>query len=439
MKVLFSPVGNTDPIKYLRDGSLLHICRVYEPDIVYLYLSHEMLNFHKEDNRYVWTLQQLGLMQNHSYDIHIIERDDLINAQSYDFFYPDFNGIIKKIRAEMAPEDTLYINMASGTPAMKSALLVLATLTEYSFIPVQVNSPQKKSNIALEERIGYDKESNWELDEDNAENFENRCVEVKCFHLMRLLKIEEIKKFVQIYDYQAAFAIAEEIKRELSTEAYNRLNIARNRMMLNDQAVSKIDPGDGFCLFPVKGRNKRSIFEYALVLDIKRKRKEYGDFIRAITPIVMDILELILKQYCGIILDDYCSSDGNGVRRWDKRRLREANYLYIFDNAYYGSGSFKGGPVYSIHLWNLIDATCREDEIKLKVGEIIEIEQNVRNQAAHEIVSVTDEWIKNKTGKNADEIFSIIKYLIGKCGFNIPGSAWNSYDNMNQKILEALQ
>ena len=51
-----------------------------------------MLNFHKEDNRYVWTLQQLGLMQNHSYDIHIIERDDLINAQSYDFFYPILTG-----------------------------------------------------------------------------------------------------------------------------------------------------------------------------------------------------------------------------------------------------------------------------------------------------------------------------------------------------------
>ena len=26
-KYLFSPVGNTDPIKYFHDGSLLHICR----------------------------------------------------------------------------------------------------------------------------------------------------------------------------------------------------------------------------------------------------------------------------------------------------------------------------------------------------------------------------------------------------------------------------
>ena len=47
-KVLFSPVGGTDPIKYLRDGSMLHICRHYRPDIVYLYISHEMMEHHRE-------------------------------------------------------------------------------------------------------------------------------------------------------------------------------------------------------------------------------------------------------------------------------------------------------------------------------------------------------------------------------------------------------
>ena len=36
-KYLFSPIGNTDPIKYLYDGSMLHRCRYYEPDVVYLY------------------------------------------------------------------------------------------------------------------------------------------------------------------------------------------------------------------------------------------------------------------------------------------------------------------------------------------------------------------------------------------------------------------
>lgn len=43
--IIFSPVGGTDPISSsnLRDGSLLHICRWYKPDKVYLYMSKEIL------------------------------------------------------------------------------------------------------------------------------------------------------------------------------------------------------------------------------------------------------------------------------------------------------------------------------------------------------------------------------------------------------------
>lgn len=41
-RILFSPVGGTDPIKYCSDGSMLHICRHYQPDEVVLYLSKEM-------------------------------------------------------------------------------------------------------------------------------------------------------------------------------------------------------------------------------------------------------------------------------------------------------------------------------------------------------------------------------------------------------------
>lgn len=59
-KILFSPVGGTDPIKYFRDGSMLHICRHYQPDIVYL--SHEMMEYHRQDNRYVDALKRLGVL-----------------------------------------------------------------------------------------------------------------------------------------------------------------------------------------------------------------------------------------------------------------------------------------------------------------------------------------------------------------------------------------
>lgn len=48
-KILFSPLGGTDPISNFRDGSMLHICRIYKPDIVILYMSKEMYDYHVKE------------------------------------------------------------------------------------------------------------------------------------------------------------------------------------------------------------------------------------------------------------------------------------------------------------------------------------------------------------------------------------------------------
>ena len=149
---LFSPVGNTDPIKYFHDGSMLHICRKYKPDIVYLYLSREMVKNHRKDNRYAQTIELLGKWLNHTFEVRLIMREDLVEVQQYDVFYKEFRERIAQIEKEMELGDRLLLNMASGTPAMKSALVVMATLAEYRFIPVQVSTPKSESNLEHEER-----------------------------------------------------------------------------------------------------------------------------------------------------------------------------------------------------------------------------------------------------------------------------------------------
>lgn len=97
---LFSPIGNTDPVKYFYDGSMLHICRYYKPDVVYLYLSKEMMEYHRTDNRYVRSIELLGKKLNHIFEVHIIENDQMVNVQQYDVFYKEFRSIISDIERE---------------------------------------------------------------------------------------------------------------------------------------------------------------------------------------------------------------------------------------------------------------------------------------------------------------------------------------------------
>lgn len=436
-KILFSPVGGTDPIKYLRDGSLLHICRYYQPDIIYLYLSHEMMEYHRKDNRYVDALNRLGEHLNHHFEIKLIERDELIDVQHYDVFYQDFREEIRKIEDEMKPEDELFINMASGTPAMKSALLVMATLTEYRFRPIQVSTPQKKMNAEQDDREEYDAELNWELNEDNAEDAPNRCMEVKCLNLIKMFKIEAIKKHIMAYDYAAALAVATEIKQDLSEDAYCILQIADARAKLNLREVGILMKNKQYDIYPIREGNKQKIFEYALVLQMKVQKQEYADFIRGITPLVVDLFGNILKRECGISIEDYCTYSRDGVMMWERRKLEKVELMQLLNNEY--SGDFRMGPVYSGQIAKII---CRKSDDKVlvqKVSEIALIERKIRNPAAHEIISVTNEWIQKETGKTMAEIIAIIKYLVVKSGINAKDADWKSYDTMNMKIEHYLR
>lgn len=432
--ILFSPIGNTDPIKYWHDGSMLHIARLYRPDIIYLYLSKEMIVHHEKDNRYVRTLELLGEKFNCTFEIHVIKNENMVDVQEYDTFFEEFNSIIAKIESEMQKEDVLLVNMASGTPAMKGALMVMATLAEYRFVPVQVSTPKKESNLEFEERKDYDVEINWELNKDNEDGFENRCKEAKCGNLVQMLKMDMIKKHVLAYDYHAAYEMAKDMQTTLREEIFAMLELAAERVKLNQSRVNQLDRKFQFQMFPVKSGNKQKIFEYALALQVKLKREEYADFLRGITPISDDLLENILRDKCGMNLEDYCKPKRGGLA-WDLSKLKNTKAGEILDQEFNG---FKGGMASSIHMHILIQNLSNDEILKTKINQLVEAEQEVRNVAAHEIVSVTPEWIKKKTGISAQEIMGIIRFLCVQAGIGAKKEDWGSYEQMNDKILMSL-
>ena len=442
MVYLFSPVGNTDPIKYFRDGSLVHICRVYQPDVVYLYLSKEMMEHHTLDNRYVHTLELLGEKLNHSFDIRLIERPDLVEVHRYDWFYFEFQNELKRIEAMLQPEDQLLVNTASGTPAMKSALNIIAALAEYRFTPIQTSSPKHQSNSELEERASYDPDLEWELDGDNEDGFENRCHEVHSPHLLALMKKDMIRKHLKAYDYRAALAVGEEIRDELPERMLELLRAADARLKLDGEVFAKqqVDNIQAFC--PVRDGEKKRLFEYALTLKIKVQKEEYADFIRAVTPLTADLLERVLKRLCRIDIGMYCverKKKGSNikVRNWSMDKLQGTQILEWLNDATDG-GEFRSGPVYSWALNALIQRSATDRMLKEHVQDLMDIEQSIRNVAAHEAVSITEKWINQVTGFSVEKILNYIFYLCNVAQINTKNDNWNSYDQMNEYIAERL-
>ena len=178
MRILFSPVGTTDPISKnnYKDGSMLHIARVYKPDKIILYISNEMLENQEKDDRYRYCIRQLDKFASTSTEIAVIERPDLKDVNDFDYFYKDFKEILDKYVKTLNEDDELLINISSGTPQMKSGLAVLQTMLEYSNCKlIQVSTPEKRSNehyTSRDENI----EELWNIyiEYNGVESFENR-------------------------------------------------------------------------------------------------------------------------------------------------------------------------------------------------------------------------------------------------------------------------
>lgn len=430
--ILFSPVGGTDPISNYncKDGSLLHICRVYRPDKVYLYMSKEILDTHAKDDRYIYCLDKLSEWQEWKYEYEIIERPELVNVQEFDPYYQDFRALIKAILSSCDESDTLLLNVSSGTPAMKSALLIIMTLGELPCKAIQVATPEKGMNEHRHK--DYDVETLWDVyKEESADNFVSRCKEVICPSLSMIKQEEIIKKLVSEYNYQAALEVAETLPAD-KTERYRELiKMAAARILLDTSKTDKILLTHNEYQLPVRSADARKYFEYALSLDVKLKKHEYADFIRGISPLLADLFERILESQTDIKLKDYC--DGNtGTWKWNLIRLSGSK---VADALSEEGWDLKRSYVQSSQLTILITKFAKHSDVIDLVNKLRKVEAELRNLAAHEIVSVTEDTIKTKFGFPVKTIMEMLKKAFIYAEFNIKKEYWNSYNDMNTVII----
>ncbi len=452
--ILFSPVGGTDPISEDNccDGSMLHICRHRHPDEAYLYLSKETLENEEKDHRYTRSLEMLEKLSGRHIEIHLIGDPSMDAPFRYDLCYKKFREEFRKLRKLLKPGDKLLINITSGTPAMKSSFNLLSTMSGLDCTQVQVRSPSKGiSNHTHSSE--YDLDPLWELDPDNKPGSEDRTLDSDNNIIIYMQQEETIKEFISSYDYDAALSLAQKLPSQLSSGYLQELRYACARSHLDLSTMSMIKDQTGFDAMPVHGEGAK-VFEYTLACDLKRRRCQYDDFIRALTPLIVDLFELILNRRLGFRIEELFKQAHRGsaeVTVWNyeeiQRRINDGDEdaLNIDNalNAKYG-GMFDYKDVKSDNLLPLIEAFYPKDSKAAEKCAILRtnVEQKIRNKAAHEIVQVDDEMIKSLTGMDSEGIMELIKDLFDFAGLGIrkkDPKFWGSYDLMNQMLLEKIK
>ena len=72
--------------------------------------------------------------------------------------------------------------------------------------------------------------------------------------------------------------------------------------------------------------------------------------------------------------------------------------------------------------------------------ELRKIEEDIRNDVAHDITAVTDEIIYGKTGWHAEEIVEKLRKMMKMLGFDVKSrEKWGSYEIMNDLIISRIK
>lgn len=435
-KILFSPLGKTDPISNQRDGSMLHICRIYKPDKVYLYMSKEILQDHESDNRYVFCLEKLGELLDHNFEIEIIKRPELVYVHKLDDFYEEFKRCLQEIEKEN--EGEILFNVSSGTPAMKMGLQVLASLYPERYTAIQVETPAKAANKEHEDTDHYDVKLQWECNLDNQETFIDRSSRSKTDTLFLNIQKENIKRLIREYDYSAALMLAENMEGALSGKAVLYLKAAERRNLLDISGAQKLLGKETQDVLQIAVGEEKDIIEYLINLNIKLRKRQYADYIRAITPVVLDILLVYMRKKQGVSEEKFCVRSRKGIWYLNINKMEKSapDILAILKRKY---PMLKENPLSSDYVSEIILA--KEEDLKVisSIEKIREVEREIRNYAAHEIVAITEESILRDASIRPEEIIELLKFLSIRAGIKIRKEDWKSYDRMNENIIYAIE
>ena len=291
-RILFSPIGSTDPIKNCHDGACLHIVRHYQPERVLLFFTKEMGDTEQNDHRYTTAIKHVA--PDCIIDPPIYT--DIVDPSRYEAFSKILPQTIADL-LEKYPDHEILLNLSSGTPQIKTVLAILAADNDRC-IGIQTVTPEKRANNP-QKLTPSELESLLEMNKDSESKGERRCSEPQLKIFRYHAEKNRIISLIRAYEYNAALTLARSSSL-VPAEAKQLLKHAAYRtMLLPDKARKTLPEYKGQKLFWFKEDEER-IVEYFLVMQIDQENDRLSNFMLRITPFLYEfLLDYVAKNVKG--------------------------------------------------------------------------------------------------------------------------------------------
>lgn len=429
MKILYSPVGDTDPIRYFRDGGVLHIIRHYQIDMAVLFLSAEMTV--KENERHIYSKAINYIAPQCQIEFLKTDIKDVHRMESLTKMADEFIRLRKRY-----PEAEFYLNLSSGTPQMKNIIAFLANdFTDVTAI--QVDSPingSNRSNHAVQDND--DIETVIELNEDNDPSSVNRCHEAP-LNLIRRYGIRyQIESLIDNYDYSGALKIYRRNKSLLnkSTEVYLEHAWYRERLMLKE----------AFKVLNNNLQQKREIQElneFLMIMELQQKQERLSEFIIKLTPFLYQLVLFYLTVKLNVDINEICYNGNSKSKKLNNKKIKEI-YPSIWKKLQNKFGEFRDGTdlAFSNMLIMIKEIDGADKNLINNLNKLRDIEVCYRNSVAHIITNITENYLKTTGPKmSSNDILNLLRNTFRLVTDGEIINERNVYTDINKKIKESME
>ena len=457
-KILLTFAGNTDPTRGEHDGPIIHICRYYKPDKIYLILTKEM----EERDEELYNIYERAIKENlKGYNPEIVHINTGIEeAHHFDIYFNWIYETFEKIKKEEKDAE-IYLNMTSGTSQMTINLLMYYIDSfDLNLIPIQVETYTGQSNQSKENNKTVDK--NYDVEAEAICNLDNeektrtyRIVIPNLKKYSRILTKNQIQKLLEQYKYEA---ISELLKRNIfdkNLELNTLVNFAIERTNLkgldcNKKLYSLNNKNYDKLYYFTKDKNISKISDWYQIVDyftlanIKQKTEDISAYTLMLEPIIVRIYLSILKDLMKINLEKLFKRDTNGykieLKRLEeglKKMLKEdLKKTYLKDDVYISAQVLTCTIKYYLKKEKKLDINYFNSFSKT-LAKI----KNVRNTLAHELKSINREDFNRESGTTIEQVNTKILDFFEKFykQYGYKKEMVEVYDNLNKEINKLLE
>jgi len=453
-RVLLTFAGNTDPTRGQHDGPILHICRYYKPEKIYLILTQEMVE--RDENPF--NIYEKAIKANlENYNPEIIRKyTDIKQAHLFDSYFEVLYETFEEIKSKY-PDTEVLVNLTSGTSQMTTNLIsYIIDATNIRIVSLQVATHENNSNREPLVDKKYNVELEAEMNFDNKEStLTNRIIKPDLRKYSRVLVKNQIQELLKQYKYTTCIELLKRNIFSQNEELSVLLKFANDRKNLKGLESNKRlrylknKKYNGLYYYDKNENTKKvkewyKIIDYFALANIKQKTRDITGYVLMIEPITVKIYESILEDIMKKDLKQIFKYTSLGykidISKLDaklKDYIEKDSEIYSLKSDTYVSDKILSS---TIKYYNKKEKKIGEEDFLDLTTTLSQIKP-VRNGLAHSLKSINrDDFEKeakisiSETNKKILEFFK--KYY---SDFGYKESMIYVYDEINKFINELLE